>query len=177
MVGSDEWWIKLFRGVTFVLQPRVDLTAPRSLVGHRSALRRISGDCWVRSGVARLGRPAERRAIDPHAMQDDGKPASDGDDRLGHAPSLGNAQAPCLQCGRPGLRSQDNKSGLEQGRSKGPIAILGDLAAPVDLAGLMRSRRQAEMGADGSRALETGRLINGGAPRAPACPPFLYQHQ
>jgi hypothetical protein len=39
MVGSDEWWIKLFRGVTEVLQAAFDLTAPRSLEGRRSALR------------------------------------------------------------------------------------------------------------------------------------------
>lgn len=97
MVGSDEWWITLFRGVTLRSPTRPRSHRPSVPGGHRSALRRISGTLLVRSGLGRLGCPAERHAVDPHAMQDDGQPARNGDHRPGHAPAFGDAQAPGLE--------------------------------------------------------------------------------
>lgn len=68
----------------------------------------------MRSGWGRLGRPAERDAIDPHAVQNDRQPARDGNHRLSHATSFGDTQTLGLECRGFGLWSQEDQRRLEQ---------------------------------------------------------------
>ena len=91
--------------------------------------------------------PTELGVRFPHGVEDDGELAGDGDARLLEPELLGQPEAPCLQRREAGRSRQQSGRGLVEMLSRHLVAVLGDAPVPADLAGLVASRREAEVGA------------------------------
>ncbi|MBM7407992.1 hypothetical protein EDF69_003630 [Sphingomonas sp. JUb134] len=99
-------------------------------------------------------------------MHDDGEAAGERDPGFLEAAPLRDLQRPGLQ--REGLprARQDRVRRLVEELADGAVALLGDPAGPVELAGLVPTWDEAKVGAGCPRPLEPTRFIDGGGERS-----------
>ena len=113
---------------------------------------RPTSDASVSDG--RLGalccraRPAEILVVDPHAMEGHGHSAGEGDLRPSRSLAPSDPHRPCLHSRPPRRWTENNIRRLEERGSRFPVAHFADPADAVDLAGLMASRREPQIGAN-----------------------------
>src|SRR5262249_28988089 len=116
--------------------------------------------CGAAGGRARFLAEAELGLVAPHAVQDDGELAGDGDAGSRHAAPLCDLHAPGAQA-RPFAAAHEQPGGcLVERRAGELVAAAAYLSLDIGFAGLIAPRRQAEMRAHISRAAEPIRTID-----------------
>ena len=104
--------------------------------------------------------PAERCAVDPHAVHEHGQFPGDGNLRLLQAIPFGEPKAPRPERGPLLDACQQRAGSLKEVRTDKAVPALRDAPVLIDLAGLVAARREAEVRSDAARIGELGRVVD-----------------
>ncbi|UGX94242.1 hypothetical protein G6321_00053350 [Bradyrhizobium barranii subsp. barranii] len=105
----------------------------------------------------------ELSAVGPDGVEDDSHFASNGNLRLFGADPFGQLAAPALEGRTSPDNGQQDVRGFEQISPNLMVAAFGDAASSVDLAGLITSWCQAEIGTDVGGMSEASGVVDGNA--------------
>jgi hypothetical protein len=103
----------------------------------------------------------ELSAVGPDGVEDDSHFASNGNLRLFGADPFGQLAAPALEGRTSPDNGQQDVRGFEQISPNLMVAAFGDAASSVDLAGLIMSWCQAEIGTDVGGMSEASGVVDG----------------
>ena len=134
---------------------RLNVTAARvqaATIAARSAPARVPArtpprtGSWGRGGrLQRGGPPLEFRAVSPDGVHHDSQLAGDGHLSLLEPCAIPQPQTPLAQRRWPLNAGQQDVGGFEQVAPGHAVFGLGDPSGPVDLARLVRARREAQV--------------------------------
>jgi len=99
-------------------------------------------------------------------MHDDGEPASERNAGLSQPTSLGDLECPGLQREALAGARQDRVGRLVEELADCAVTLLGDATCPIELARLVPSGNEPEVGARCSLSLEPARLVDSGRERS-----------